>query len=101
MTVATVQFMSKALWREATYTAILPHKEAVGPGPYPVLYQFHGGNQSHTSWLYGSRLVHCVRNLPFIVILPDGAQSRWANGGAPFSAYAEIPWVGLALSGWA
>jgi putative tributyrin esterase len=90
MTIATVQFMSKALWRQVTYTAILPDKRTVGLGPYPVLYQLHGGNQNHTAWLYYSRLIDYARNFPFIIILPDGAQSRWANGEPPFTAYEDF-----------
>jgi putative tributyrin esterase len=90
MTIATVQFMSQTLWREVTYTALLPELTVVGSGPYPVLYQLHGGNQSHTSWLYASRLLHYARELPFIVIFPDGAQSRWANGDTPFTAYEDF-----------
>lgn len=90
MSVATIQFMSEALWREVTYTALLPDPAVVGPGPYPVLYQLHGGNQSHTSWLHHSGLARQVRNLPLIVALPDGAQSRWANGGPPFTHYEDF-----------
>ena len=90
MTVATVQFMSETLWREVTYTAILPDKDKVGGGPYPVLYQLHGGNQSHRDWLYHSRLLDYAAKFPFIIIMPDGAQSRWANGGPPFMAYEDF-----------
>lgn len=90
MSVATVQFMSETLWREVTYTALLPNTEVVGAGPYPVLLQLHGGNQSHTSWLHHSRLRALTDDLPLIVVLPDGAQSRWANGGAPFTAYEDF-----------
>lgn len=90
MSVATIQFMSEALWREVTYTALLPEPSLVGPGPYPVLYQLHGGNQSHTSWLYHSTLARQARTLPLIVALPDGAQSRWANGGPPFMRYEDF-----------
>lgn len=88
MTVATIEFMSDALWRQVTYTAILPDTDT--PGPYPVLYQLHGGNQNHTAWLHYSRLLHYVQDMPFIVILPDGAQTRWANGGTPFSRYEDF-----------
>lgn len=90
MPVATVQFMSESLWREVTYTALIPNAGDARPGPYPVLLQLHGGNQSHTSWLHYSRLRALVSDLPLIVILPDGAQSRWANGGAPFTAYEDF-----------
>ena len=59
MTIATVQFMSQALWRQVTYTTILPDRHIVGPGPYPVLYQLHGGNENHTAWLH-SQLLHVI-----------------------------------------
>jgi putative tributyrin esterase len=90
LSIATVQFMSQTLWRQVTYTALLPDENVVGPGPYPVLYQLHGGNQNHTAWLYGSNLARYVQELPLIVILPDGAQSRWANGGPPFEHYEDF-----------
>jgi putative tributyrin esterase len=90
VTIATIQFMSDALWRQVTYTALLPDETVVGPGPYPVVYQLHGGNQNHTTWLHASKLLHYVHELPMIVILPDGAQSRWANGGTPFTAYEDF-----------
>ena len=89
MTIATVQFMSQALWRQVTYTTILPDRHIVGPGPYPVLYQLHGGNENHTAWLH-SQLLHIIHDFPFILVLPDGAQSRWANGKVPFTAYENF-----------
>jgi putative tributyrin esterase len=90
VTIATVQYMSQALWREVTYTALLPDETRAGPGPYAVLCQLHGGNQNHTAWLYNSSLARRAQALPLIVILPDGAQSRWANGGTPFTAYEDF-----------
>ena len=90
MAVATVQFMSGKLWREVTYTALVPDPNTVGPGPYPVLLQLHGGNQNYSSWLHYSTLRAQVAELPLIVVLPDGAQSRWANGGTPFTAYEDF-----------
>jgi S-formylglutathione hydrolase FrmB len=35
-------------------------------------------------------MLYYTQALPFIVILPDGAQSRWANGGPPFTAYEDF-----------
>lgn len=89
MAIATVQFMSQSLWRLATYTALLP-EDTSAAGPYPVLYQLHGGNQGHTAWLHRSNLATYVQHLPLIVVLPDGAQSRWANGGQPFARYEDF-----------
>jgi S-formylglutathione hydrolase FrmB len=82
--------MSDALWRQVTYTALLPDAKTAGPGPYPVLYQLHGGNQNHVAWLYSSNLARYAEELPFIIVLPDGAQSRWANGGTPFTHYEDF-----------
>src|SRR5262245_43913933 len=77
MTVATVQFMSDALWREVTYTALVPDTDVASSGPYPVLLLLHGGNQNYSSWLHYSTLRARVADLPLLVVLPDGAQSRW------------------------
>jgi putative tributyrin esterase len=96
MSIATVQFMSRSLWRLATYTALLPEGEAAGLGPYPVLYQLHGGNEGHTAWLHKSKLAQFVRDLPLIIVLPDGPQSRWANGGQPFTHYEDFLMTDLA-----
>jgi S-formylglutathione hydrolase FrmB len=90
MAIATMQFMSKSLWRVTTYTALLPDGDAVGPGPFPVLYQLHGGNQNHRAWLDHTKLAQYVQDLPLIVIMPDGAQSRWANGRQPFARYEDF-----------
>lgn len=90
MAIATIQFLSAALWRTVTYTVLLPEGDAVRPGPYPVLYQLHGGNENHTAWLHNATLARRVRDLPLIVVLPDGAQSRWANGGQPFTHYEDF-----------
>ena len=51
MAVATVQFMSGKLWREVMYTALVPDANQVGPGPYLVLLQLHGGNQNWNAHL--------------------------------------------------
>jgi putative tributyrin esterase len=96
MAIATVQFMSDTLWREVTYTILVPDSQRAGSKPYSVLLQLHGGNQNHASWLQCSTLRAQVAELPLIVVLPDGAQSRWANGGTPLTAYedfliAELP----------
>lgn len=81
MGVATIQFMSKALGRRVTYTAIVPEMGAA-EGPYKLLYMLHGKSDDHRGWLYYSNLERYVRSLPFLVVLPDGATSFWMNAGA-------------------
>lgn len=43
-----------------------------------------------------TRKAHYVRHLPLIVILPDGAQSRWANGGQPVTRHEDFLMIDLA-----
>jgi putative tributyrin esterase len=83
MTIATVQFTSQALQRDATYIALIPDAEKAGPGPYPVLVQLHGYWDDQTSWLVKSRIWGHVERYPLIVILPTTANGWWANLGAP------------------
>lgn len=78
MSIATVQFRSKALGRQTTYTALLPD---TGAGPYPVLYQLHGSSDSHSTWLVQTGIARYVSRLPLIVVMPEGAVSAWLNHG--------------------
>jgi putative tributyrin esterase len=79
MSIATVQFRSKALARQTTYTALLPDAGAAGPGPYPVLYQLHGSSDSHSAWLVQTGIARYVARLPLIVVMPEGSLSAWLN----------------------
>jgi S-formylglutathione hydrolase FrmB len=79
MIIGTIQMKSRALDRTVTYTILLPDPAEVGEGPYPVLVQLHGRNGNHTRWLYNSNLHTYAKNLPLIIVLPDGANSLWAN----------------------
>ncbi len=81
MAIGTVQFRSKALGRQTTYTVILPDASVVGPGPYRVLYQLHGASDTHSAWLFETGIARYVARLPLIVVMPEGALSRWCNVG--------------------
>jgi len=76
--VATIQFMSKALGRRVTYTALLPE---TGEGPYKLVYMLHGKSDDHRAWLYYSNLERYARSLPLVVVMPDGGTSFWMNAG--------------------
>lgn len=76
---ATVQMNSKALERSITYYVILPDANEVGKGPYSVLLQLHGRYDDGTSWIYKSRLLEYVKDLPLLVVLPSGENGLWAN----------------------
>lgn len=73
-----MQFMSPALGRHVTYTALLPDP-TLGPGPFPVLYQLHGASDDHQGWIQYANLARYVSRLGLITILPDGGMSFWLN----------------------
>jgi putative tributyrin esterase len=120
MIIGTIQMNSRALERSVTYTILLPDPAEVGDGPYPVLVQLHGRNGSHTRWLSNSNLNTYAKNLPLIIVLPDGANSLWANLhptaryedfivqdlwehiNATFSVRKDSPWAigGLSMGGY-
>lgn len=80
MNLATVQFRSKALGRHVTYSVILPDGEVWEKwSDFPVLYQLHGRSDDHTAWLNMSNLVIHAREVPFIIVLPDGSVSFWSD----------------------
>ncbi|MEI6042811.1 MAG: alpha/beta hydrolase-fold protein [Chloroflexota bacterium] len=79
MNIGTIQMKSQALDGVVPYTILLPDPAEVGEGPYPVLVQLHGRNGNHTRWLYKSNLTDYAKNLPLIVVLPNGGNFLWAN----------------------
>jgi putative tributyrin esterase len=85
---ATMQFLSPALRRHVTYTALLP-EATWGPGPFPVLYQLHGATDDHSAWTRFSNLVRHVANEPLIVVMPDGGRGWWMNLG-PRERYEDF-----------
>jgi S-formylglutathione hydrolase FrmB len=79
MGVATIQLQSSGLEHLVTYNLLLPDPARVGPPPYDVLVQLHGKYDDHTSWLYKSNLLEYVKDLPLLVVLPDGRNGYWGN----------------------
>jgi S-formylglutathione hydrolase FrmB len=75
-TVATVEFMSAALQRQVTYTALTPD---AGEPPFAVLYLLHGYTDDHHAWLHRSNLLRYVEALPLLVILPSAENSYYAD----------------------
>lgn len=76
MTTASVRFFSDALGKWTRYNVLLPD---AGEGPFPVLLQLHGLSDDEDSWLELSNFARHVRDLPLIVVLPDGGTSGYLN----------------------
>ncbi len=77
MALCTVRFFSQSLWKASEMVVVLPDS---GEGPFPVLYLLHGLSDDATIWLRRSRIEWYVRDLPLIVVMPDGGRGWYTNG---------------------
>lgn len=71
MAIAQLNFFSKSLVKEVGFNLILPDRQDE-PGPYPVFYLLHGLSDDYTAWLRWTSIERYVRELPLIVVMPDG-----------------------------
>jgi putative tributyrin esterase len=78
-------FFSPNLGKQLAAYVITP---SVGKPPYPVFYLLHGLSDDHTIWLRRTRIEWYVRDLPLIVVMPDGFRGFYTdNQSGP--AYAK------------
>lgn len=47
--------------------------------PYPILYLLHGHDGSHRDWVDRTRIASFVRDIPLIVVMPDGDNSWYVR----------------------
>jgi S-formylglutathione hydrolase FrmB len=76
--VAQVNFFSQSLIKEVGFNVLLPDRQGE-PGPYPALYLLHGLSDDYTAWLRWTSLERYVRELPLIVVMPDGGRSFYCD----------------------
>jgi len=92
MGLAQVHWSSKVLGKQVGMQVILPD---TGTGPFPVFYLLHGLSDDHTLWLRRSRIEWYVRDLPLIVVMPDGYRGFYTNNeeGPQYATYMaeELP----------
>jgi putative tributyrin esterase len=92
MALCQMHWFSGVLIKQVAMNVILPSS---GDGPYPVFYLLHGLTDDYTGWLRKSRIESYVRDLPLIVVMPDGFRGFYTNNeeGPPFAKYIgeEIP----------
>jgi len=69
MSLITAQWHSNTLGMKVSTNLLLPD---LGEGPFPVLYLLHGLSDDHTIWTRFTRLELYVRNLPLMVVMPQG-----------------------------
>jgi S-formylglutathione hydrolase FrmB len=87
-----VQWMSKVIGKAVGMNVILPD---CGQPPFPVFYLLHGLSDDYTIWHRRTRIEWYVRDLPLIVVMPDGFRGFYTNNeeGPQYATYMaeELP----------
>ena len=73
---AQVHWRSDILAKQTTMQVLLP---SVGRPPYATFYLLHGLSDDSTIWLRRSRIEAYVRELPLIVVMPDGYRGFYTD----------------------
>jgi putative tributyrin esterase len=89
---STVHWKSEVIGKQTTAQVLLPE---TGRGPFPVFYLLHGLSDDSSAWLRRSRIEWYVRDLPLIVVMPDGYRSFYTDAveGPAFARHIgeELP----------
>lgn len=85
MSLCTLHWKSALLGKQTVTQVLLPE---AGRGPFPVLYLLHGLSDDSTTWLRRSRIEVYVKDLPLVVVMPDGYRGFYTDN-AEGPAYAR------------
>jgi putative tributyrin esterase len=92
MAFTQVQWSSKVLGKQVGMNVILPD---CGQPPFPVFYLLHGLSDDYTIWHRRTRIEWYVRDLPLLVVMPDGFRGFYTNNeeGPQYATYMaeELP----------
>ena len=96
MAVCTVNFWGESLQKECSMVVILPGRVKGRKRPC-VLYQLHGLSDNHTAWLRWTSIDRYVRELPLVVVMPDGGRSFYCDavGGPAYEKHIMVDVVGF------
>ena len=71
-------FFAASLNKTQRYTILLPSNHTPHQ-QYPALLLLHGYGGNHSNWTSNTRLAEYVRDLPLIVVMPEGENSWYVN----------------------
>jgi len=71
-----LRYFSPALGKMTAAMLILPE---TGAGPFPTFYLLHGLSDDHTAWTRKTSLERYAQGYPFIIVMPDGGKSYYAD----------------------
>ena len=86
MALCEVHWHSKILKQKLGMNVILPE---TGEGPFHTFYLLHGLSDDYTTWVRRTRIEWYVRELPVIVVMPDGFRGWYTDHdkGPAFGRY--------------
>jgi putative tributyrin esterase len=76
MSLCQIHWSSSILKKKLGMNVILPD---TGTGPFHTFYLLHGLSDDYTTWLRRTRIEWYVRNLPLIVVMPDGFRGWYTD----------------------
>ena len=76
MALIHANFFSTTIAKNVGLYAVVPEGK---PGPFPVLYLLHGLSDDYTIWLRRTRIEAFLRELPMIVVMPDGYRGFYTD----------------------
>ncbi len=83
MAFCELRFFSKALEKATRANIVLPENK--GSGPFPVLYLLHGLSDDQSGWMRWTSIERYVRELPLIVVMPDGGRGFYCDAEQGFA----------------
>jgi S-formylglutathione hydrolase FrmB len=86
MALCDVHWYSTVLQKHVGTHVILPD---AGEPPFPTYYLLHGLSDDYTGWARRTRIESYVRDLPLIVVMPDGFRGFYTDNaeGPAYAAY--------------
>jgi S-formylglutathione hydrolase FrmB len=92
MALTTLHWFSPILGKQTTAHVLLPE---TGRPPFATFYLLHGLSDDSSLWLRRTRIEYYVRDLPLIVVMPDGYRSFYTRppSGPDFATHigVELP----------
>src|SRR5262245_25051271 len=86
MALCEVHFFSEILRKQVAMNVIVPDR---GSGPFATFYLLHGMSDDYTTWHRRTRIEWYVRELPLIVVMPDGFRGFYTDNedGPPYARF--------------
>jgi len=89
MALLKINYWSPSLVKETACNVLLPERQPQ-KGPFPVFYLLHGLSDDYSAWQRWTSLERYTRDLPLIIVMPDGHRSFYCDATDGFAHEAAI-----------